>query len=89
MRRLLIFLLIISLNASGQNNDSVKINITNLGKPLNSAFSDFALVISADGSFMIFTSRRLVTEKEIQKKKESKENVYSSVYDTVKKNGQM
>jgi len=85
MRRLLIFLLIISLNASGQNNDSVKINITNLGKPLNSAFSDFAPVISADGSFMIFTSRRPVTEKEIQKKKESKENVYSSVYDTVKK----
>jgi len=65
--------------------DSIIIKIKNLGKPLNSAFSDFAPVISADGSFMIFTSRRPVTEKEIQKKKESKENVYSARYDTTTK----
>jgi outer membrane protein OmpA-like peptidoglycan-associated protein len=65
--------------------DSIKININNLGTPLNSAFSDFAPVISADGSFMIFTSRRPVTEKEIAKKKESKENVYSARYDTITK----
>ncbi|MBI2271803.1 MAG: PD40 domain-containing protein, partial [Bacteroidetes bacterium] len=35
--------------------------------------------ISADGSIMIFTSRRPFTEKEIKKGKEGKENVYSSI----------
>ena len=81
MRNLFIFLLIISLNTSGQNNDSTIIVITNLGKPLNSAFSDFAPVISADGLTMIFTSRRPVNEKEIKKNKESMENIYISDYD--------
>lgn len=62
--------------------DTVKITIKGLGKPLNSTFSDFAPVISADGSTMIFTSRIPVTEKEIQKNRESKENIYSSNYNS-------
>lgn len=81
MRSLFIFLLIISHNVFGQNNDSVKIIIKNLGKPLNSAFSDFAPVISADGATMLFTSRRPVSEKEITKQKPSMENIYVSDYD--------
>lgn len=80
MRSFLIFLLIIPLNALGQNNDSI-ITVKNLGKPLNSVFSDFAPVISADGLRMIFTSRRPINEKEIKKNKESMENIYISDYD--------
>lgn len=62
-------------------NDTMKIEITNAGKGINSAFSDFAPVISADGSVMIFTSRRPVTEKEKKKNKESLETIYTSEYD--------
>lgn len=83
MRYLISFcLFFISLNLLSQGeNDSVKIEITNAGKGINSEFSDFAPVISADGSVMIFTSRRPVTEKDIKKKKETLETIYSSEYD--------
>ncbi|MFH0866372.1 MAG: OmpA family protein [Bacteroidota bacterium] len=67
-----------------QQNDTIKVNdtltvaITNLGKEINSAFPDYAPVISADGELLIFTSRRPVTDSEKEKSKESKENIYSS-----------
>ncbi|OFY85901.1 MAG: hypothetical protein A3F72_08185 [Bacteroidetes bacterium RIFCSPLOWO2_12_FULL_35_15] len=64
--------------ANAQKNDSVDIVIKNVGKQINSAFEDYAPVISADGSIMIFTSRRPVLEKEIKKQKSGMENVYSS-----------
>lgn len=35
-----------------------KVNIVNLGKLINSEYQDYAPIISADESFMIFTSRR-------------------------------
>lgn len=64
-----------------QQNDSVKIEIKNLGEKINSAFDDFAPVISADGSLLIFTSRRRVTEKENSKKSSTgSERIYSSEY---------
>jgi len=66
-------------------NDTLKIVISNLGKEINTAFSEYAPVISADGSILIFTSRRPVTEKEKEKKKPSKENVYSSTFSEAKK----
>lgn len=82
----------ISCNLSAQKqgnkkpiNDSVKITITNLTKTINSAFPDFAPVISADGQTLVFTSRRPFTEKEIQKGKQGLENVYISYYDAKKK----
>lgn len=65
--------------------DAGKASIRNMGKEINSAFSDFAPVISADGEVMIFTSRRPVTEKEIRKGKEAMERVFVSHYDEKKK----
>ena len=64
--------------AFAQKNDSVKITIKNVGQQINSAFDEYAPVITADGSMMIFTSIRPYTEKEIKKQKEGMENVYSS-----------
>lgn len=85
-------LVYISFNAAAQKpaskkplNDSVKITITNLSKTINSAFPDFAPVISADGQTMVFTSRRPYTEKDIKKGKQGMENVYISYYDPKKK----
>lgn len=68
-----------------QQNDSVKVEIKNTGKVINSTFSDGAPVISADGSVMMFTSRRPVSEKEIKKQKESMEHVYMSEYNKTTK----
>jgi outer membrane protein OmpA-like peptidoglycan-associated protein len=69
-----------SLLLSAQQSDSVEVQITNLGKEINSPFADFAPVISADGSIMIFTSKRSVTEKEIRKNTESSERIYNSEF---------
>lgn len=68
----------VAFYANAQKNDSVDIVIKNVGQQINSAFEDYAPVISADGSIMIFTSRRAVLEKEIKKQKPGMENVYSS-----------
>ncbi len=68
-----------------QKKDTIKITIKGLGKPLNSAFADYAPVISADGLTMMFTSRRPVTPKEIQKNKPAMEHIYSASYDIKKK----
>lgn len=65
--------------------DQIKITISNVGKTVNSTFSDYAPVISADGGMMVFTSRRPVTEKEIKRGKEGMENVYLSDFDEKKK----
>ncbi len=61
------------------------INIVNVGKTINSPFSDYAPVISADGKMMVFTSRRPVTEKDIAKNREGFETVYVSYYNEKKK----
>lgn len=64
-----------------QQPDSIEIKIENLGKEVNSPYADFAPVTSADGSVMIFTSKRPTTEKEI-KKNISMERIFSSDYNT-------
>lgn len=77
-----------SQNGKSQDNakkDTIKITIKGLGKPINSAFADYAPVISADGLTMMFTSRRPVTPKEIQKNKPAMEHIYSASYDAKKK----
>ncbi len=75
-------LIIGSLFACGlvcaQQKDSVEIKIENLGKEINSPYPDFAPVTSADGSVMIFTSKRPTTEKEIRKNSSNVERIYSS-----------
>ncbi|MES2591877.1 MAG: OmpA family protein [Bacteroidota bacterium] len=65
--------------------DSVKITIKNLGNSINSSYSEYAPIISADGAMMIFTSKR-PTAKNIEKKESGMENVYVSYYnDTTEK----
>ncbi|HXC07103.1 MAG TPA: OmpA family protein, partial [Bacteroidia bacterium] len=65
--------------ARGQGRpDSVSVTTVNVGEEINSPFPDYAPVISADGTMMIFTSRRPVTEKGIAKGKMGKENMYIS-----------
>ncbi|MBI4947853.1 MAG: PD40 domain-containing protein [Bacteroidetes bacterium] len=68
-----------------QTIDSVTTTIANLGKTINTTFSEYAPVISADGGMLVFTSRRPVTEKEINKRKQGMENIYLSYYDEKKK----
>lgn len=58
--------------------DSMKVTITNLGADVNSAYDEYTPVIAADGSIMLFTSRRPFSEKEVKKGKESKETIYLS-----------
>ncbi|MFH0893615.1 MAG: OmpA family protein [Bacteroidota bacterium] len=82
---LIIFCFSLFVFARGQKNDSIKIVITNIGKAINSPFAEYSPAISADGMTMIFTSRRPVTEKEVSKNKQGKENIYISSYDTIKK----
>ena len=60
---------------------SLKMEIKNEGKQINSAFADYTPLLSADGHMMIFTSNRPLTKKEIQKGKEGLEQVYVTYYD--------
>lgn len=72
-----VFLLAAIFPVAGQE-DSVNITIANLGDGINTPFEEYTPVIAADGSIMLFTSRRPFTEKEIKKGKESKEMIYLS-----------
>lgn len=60
--------------------DSVNFIITNLGEDINSPYQDYAPIISADGSTMMFTSRRPIFKNDIIDKIEGFENVYTSEY---------
>lgn len=55
--------------------------IKNVGSQINSAFPDYAPLISADGNVMIFTSQRPLSEKNVAKTKAGTENVYITYYD--------
>ena len=65
----------------GKQNDSLKVEIENIGEQINSPFLDYAPLISADGSLLIFTSRRPLVEK---KTKNLKDYIYYSNYDNKK-----
>lgn len=71
----------LSILLCAQQKDSVKVEIKNLGTQVNSSFADYAPLISADGTVMVFTSRRPIIEKDIIKDKEGKENIYITYYD--------
>lgn len=73
--RTILILFIVSSAAVAQE-DSVRIELVNLGKNVNSQYRDFAPVISADGMLMMFTSRRPLTEKEIKTQAEAPERIY-------------
>ena len=63
------------------NPDSLKFTIINLGANINTPYDEFAPIISADGSMMIFTSTRPIYKADIDKKMQGMENVYVSYYD--------
>ena len=73
------------VNSSSWDTDIFRIEITNVGKEINSSYSDFAPVISADGATMFFTSRRPVSEKELKQQKQVMEHIYSSSLNGKKK----
>ncbi len=66
-------------------NDTAKVTIKKIAPPINSPFNDYAPLVSADGSTMLFTSNRPVTEREKQKAKPAKENVYQVLFDEKKR----
>jgi len=57
-----------------------KKNITNLGETVNSVYDEYAPIISADGSLMIFTSRRPISDIEIKNQINGRENIFVSEY---------
>jgi len=81
-RNLILFLFfhVISQPLFAQD-DSIKTELKNLGPNVNSAFRDFAPVISADGALMMFTSRRPLTEKEIKSGEQATERIYLTRFD--------
>ncbi|MFY9310220.1 MAG: OmpA family protein [Bacteroidia bacterium] len=60
--------------------DSVIITVKNMGEAINTPYSEFAPIISADGSMMIFTSKRPIGAKDSSKRTERMENVFVSYY---------
>jgi outer membrane protein OmpA-like peptidoglycan-associated protein len=74
--------LLLSFQAKSQiNTDSLKFTITNIGQSINTPYDEYAPIISADGSMMIFTSSRPIYKADIDKKMQGMENVYVSYYD--------
>ncbi|MES2396895.1 MAG: OmpA family protein [Bacteroidota bacterium] len=65
----------------GRRTDSIKVEIKNIGDLVNSPFIDYAPLISADGSMMVFTSRKPVIENKI---KNLKDRIYFSNFDKKK-----
>lgn len=61
--------------------DTLRIEIERLGDEVNSDFNDYAPVITADGGYMYFTSRRPYSEKEKKKNRESMERIYEAIWD--------
>jgi outer membrane protein OmpA-like peptidoglycan-associated protein len=79
------YLIILShIQLHAQFSDTVVTELIPLGKEINSIYADFAPVISADGSTMMFTSRRPVTSKELKTGKSTFERVFTSVFDKEK-----
>lgn len=79
MKPAFLFIAGVMISHSGfSQNDSVKIDIRNFGSEVNSPFAEYSPVISADGSVMLFTSRKPNNEKDIKKNKQSMEMIYIS-----------
>lgn len=60
--------------------DSAEVVLTNLGGTVNSKWNDFCPVINADGSVLIFTSRRPVGKRELKADTNALERIYISHY---------
>ena len=78
----LIFNLILTSTGKLYAQSTNSVITTNLGKLINSDYADFAPVISADGSTIMFTSTRPVTEKEIKSGRPTLERIFVSHYNS-------
>ena len=63
-------------------------DINGMGMEINSQFPDYAPFVTADGSVMVFTSRRPLNKKDIEKNRIGKDNIYISCYDNKTKKWQ-
>lgn len=77
--RLAVFIsTLMSLPFLGSAQDSIIVTMIPIDTAINSAFSDYGPVINADGSIMMYTSNRPISEKGIKKGKAEFELVYMS-----------
>ena len=67
---------------TGSQIESIKVEIKNIGDLINSPFVDYAPLISADGSILVFTSRKPLTEN---KTRNLKDYIYYSNFDKNKR----
>lgn len=77
-----LFALICAVNADScrAQNDSAEVVLTNLGGTVNTKWNDFCPVINADGSVLIFTSRRPVGKRELKADTNALERIYIAQY---------
>ena len=68
---------------TAQQNDSIIIHITNLSNSINSKYQEYAPVISADASLLMFTTKRPIEGK--KKQKEILEQIWSSEFNETSK----
>ncbi len=69
---------VLAQNLIISENDTMRIEIERLSNNVNSPFSDYAPVITADGSTLFYTSRRPLLMKEKKRNVEARENIYRS-----------
>ena len=82
MKNIFISVFMIFALVLNAQNDSIKVEIKNVGEKINSPYIDYAPLISADGSIMIFTSRRPLSGN---KTKNLKDHIFYSNFDIKKK----
>ncbi len=63
----------------------VDVTINNIGKPVNSIYSDHSPILSADRTTMVFTSNRIVNESD--RNNDSFDSNFEDIFITNKKNG--
>ncbi|MGB3946702.1 MAG: OmpA family protein, partial [Bacteroidia bacterium] len=62
--------------------ENIKLDATVMDNTINTPYPDYAPLISADGNTLVFTSRRPINKKDIEKKRVGNENIYITKYDT-------
>ncbi len=75
-------IVIITSSLKAQQNNSVKVEIKNIGEQINSPYLDYSPLIAADGSMMVFTSARPLTEGIMEN---LRDHIYHSNFDLNKK----
>jgi len=68
------------ISSAQTHSESSDVVLTNLGKSVNSSWSDFCPVINADASVLIFTSRRPATKNEMKADTNALERIYISKF---------